>query len=108
MVRVVAGDRTIQARGGLRRAEPLPVPDALADAVGARLATRSPSMARVAIRSAGDQASGQPSGVIAALSTPSGMPRISWMRAFRRRCSVVRQLPSPRALAASRRFCTLG
>jgi DNA-binding CsgD family transcriptional regulator len=33
--------RAIQARGGLRRAEPLPVPDALADAVGARLATLS-------------------------------------------------------------------
>ena len=31
--------RAIQARGGLRRAQPLPVPDALTDAMGARLAT---------------------------------------------------------------------
>ena len=38
--------RTIQARGGLRRAEPLPVPDALADAVGARLATLSARVRR--------------------------------------------------------------
>jgi DNA-binding CsgD family transcriptional regulator len=39
--------RAIQARGGqLRRAEPLPVPDALADAVGARLAMLSARLRR--------------------------------------------------------------
>jgi DNA-binding CsgD family transcriptional regulator len=38
--------RAIQARGGLRGAEPLPVPDALADAVGARLATLSARVRR--------------------------------------------------------------
>ena len=38
--------RSIQALGELRRAEPLPVPDALTDAVGARLATLSPRVRR--------------------------------------------------------------
>ena len=103
-------------RRGRRRGRPPPPGDGAAGQGGA-LVSASPypfQRSRITNRSSGGRRlgpysrSGQPSGMIAALSTLSGMPRISWMRALRRRCKVVSTVPRPSARAASMRFCTLG
>ncbi len=51
---------------------------------------------------------GQPTGISAAVSTLSGIPKSSRISFCHPRCTVVRAVPNPNARAASIRFCTAG
>src|SRR5439155_24434040 len=57
-------------------------------------------------RASPQRPSGYPTGIMAHVVTSSGMPRTSRTSASLRRCTVVNVVPSPRARAARKRFCT--